>query len=417
MIKKFFLTVFLVLLCVAFLAGGFYYLKKYKNSKNALTVWTIQLKPAAAEIIEENISRFRQIHPQVKVIWVDIPIAEAQKRTLAAILGGNPPDLINLNPDFSLILAQRGALEYFSGEQGEKFIPSTLEMLKYEGKIFALPFYATSSITLYNKGVFDSCGYTQTPKSYEELVQIAQDLKNCSGIYPLAINLNENDSLAKILNKYGVNSFESEDEIKIAVFVYSMFNDLYKKNLISRDTLTINHREMSEKYMSKNAVFVVLGSNFLNMVKENAPGVYLQSDIYEQLKPESGKYDIALMNLVIPKYAKNKALAREFANLLTNTESQLKLAKLTNVIPANKEALEDEYFSQCESDLGAKARCIGIEQLKNSGNRDFGVKNKKEINEAINKTAEKILLNPDITDKEIEKEVRALAKRIEELRA
>ena len=417
MIRKFFLTVSLALLCTIILTGGFFYYKKQKNRNNEFTIWTIQLKPVAQEIIEKNISYFKQVHPQIKVVWVDIPIAEAQKRTLAAILGKNPPDLINLNPDFSLILAQRGALEYFSEKESERFIPSTVEMLKYKGKIFALPFYATSSITLYNKEILNSCGYLTPPKTYEELAQIAQNLKNCSGIYPLAINLNENDSLAKILNKYGINSFENEEEIKKAVFVYSMFNDLYKKNLISKDTLTINHREMAEKYMSKNALFVVLGSNFLNMVKENAPEIYLKSDVCEQLKPKEGKYDISLMNLIIPKYAKNKALAHEFANLLTDDKTQLELAKLTNVIPTNKETLEDEYFSQCEENLAAKARCMGIEQLKNSGNKDFGVQNKKEINEAINKTAEKIILDPNITKEGIEKEVRALAEKIREFRA
>ena len=195
-----------------------------------------------------------------------------------------------------------------------------------------------------------------------------------------------------------------------------MFNDLYKKNLISKDTLTINHREMAEKYMSGNALFVVLGSNFLNMVKENAPQIYSQSDISAQLLGDSQKYDVALMNFVIPKYAKHKSLAHEFANLLTGEDAQIKLAKLTNVIPVNKEALKNEYFSQCSSDLIAKARCESIKQLENSGNKDFGVQNKKEINDAINKTAETILLDSSITEKSIENKVKELAKTIKRLK-
>ena len=417
MLKKFFLLILFAAFCAFAAAGGYYYHKKYETRKKEFTVWTIQLKPVATEIMEENISFFKQIHPGIKVNWVDIPIAEAQKRTLAAVLGGNPPDLINLNPDFSLILAQRGALEYFSEEEGKKFSKSALDILRYDGKIFALPFYATSSITLYNKALFNACGYYNVPRTYEELAAIAPDLKKCAKTYPFAINLNENDSLAKILNKYGVNTFESEDEIQKAIFVYKMFNELYKNNLISKDTLTITHREAAEKYMSNSTIFVVLGSNFLNMVKENAPETYSKSDISEQLKSKDGAYDVALMNFVIPKYARHEVLAHEFAHLLTDKESQLKLAKLTNVIPVNKEALNDEYFKICTGDLSTKARCTSIKQLENSGNRDFGGQNKKEINDAINKTAEKILLNPSITDEGLEKEVRALAKKIKELRA
>ena len=412
MLKKFFLTALLILI---FAAGALFYIKN-KDSREEFTLWTIQLKPVATQVIEDTIREFEITHPEINVIWVDIPISEAQKRTLASILGGNPPDLINLNPDFSVILAQRGALDYFSEEEAKKLSKSATDMLRYEDKIFALPFYATSSVTLYNTQTYNSCGFSEVPKTYEELYNIAPQLKNCSNIYPLAINLNENDSLAKILNKYGINTFESEEEIQKAIFVYEMFNDMYKKNLISKDTLNINHREMAEKYMSNNASFVVLGSNFLNMVKENAPEIYTKSDISTQLTSKGGKENIALMNLIIPKYATHKALAHEFAALLTDKKAQIELAKLTNVIPINEDALNDDYFSKCDTDIIAKARCESIKQLSNSGNKDFGSRNKKEINDAINKTAEKILLNNSITKAQIEKEVRALAKRVNELR-
>ena len=411
MIKKFFILA--VIIGIIF---GFSKLNLQQTSqKKEFVLWTIQLKPVAQEIIEENIEKFEKKHPDYKVVWVDIPIAEAQKRTLAAILGGNPPDLVNLNPDFSVILAQKGALEYFSEQEGEKFEPSSIDLLRYEDKIYALPFYATSSITLYNKELYNSCGYNNPPKTYDELSEIAQNLKACSKIYPFAINLNENDSLAKILNKYNVSEFSDEKDFKNTLFVYKMFDEMYKNNLISKDTLTINHREMAEKYMSENALFVVLGSNFINMVKENAPEVYKKSDVSEQLLGKSGKYDISLMNFIIPKRSKNKALAHEFADLITDEASQIKLAKLTNVIPLNSKALEDEYFSQCEYDLMSKAKCISIKQLKSSGNKDFGVQNKKEINENINKTAELILLN-NLDEKTIEAKITKLAQKINELK-
>ena len=241
---------FIAALLILFLLAGIFVFYKRQNKKKEFTLWTIQLKPVAQSVIEKSIKDFEKLHPETKVIWVDIPISEAQKRTLASILGGNPPDLINLNPDFSVILAQRGALDYFSEEETKKLSKSATDMLRYEDKIFALPFYATSSVTLYNAQTYNKCGFSEVPKTYEELYNIAPQLKNCSNIYPLAINLNENDSLAKILNKYGINAFESEEEIQRAIFVYEMFNDMYKKNLISKDTLNINHREMAEKYMS-----------------------------------------------------------------------------------------------------------------------------------------------------------------------
>ena len=44
-----------------------------------------------------------------------------------------------------------------------------------------------------------------------------------------------------------------------------MFNDMYKRGYIPKDSLTINHREMIEKYMSNQALVIVAGSNFIKI--------------------------------------------------------------------------------------------------------------------------------------------------------
>ena len=53
------------------------------------------------------IRTYEKEHPNVRIKWVDVPFSEGEKRTLAAVMTDNPPDLINLNPDFSAILAQK----------------------------------------------------------------------------------------------------------------------------------------------------------------------------------------------------------------------------------------------------------------------------------------------------------------------
>ena len=145
--------------------------------------------------------------------------------------------------------------------------------------------------------------------------------------------------------------------------------------------------------MSGQTDIIITGSNFINKIKQGAPDIYKNSAIAPQITGKNGKYDISLMNLIIPKKAKNKGLAKEFAYLLTSKENQLELAKLTNVLPANKYALEDIYFKNCSSDLIDSARCISAKQLDNLSIKDFGSENKKTKNEAINKALEEILLN------------------------
>ena len=391
MIKKFIL--FVIVLVLIF--GGVFLLDKhFKNNdtRKKFTFWSIQLKPIYEKQINKIILEFERKHPDYKVVWVDIPIQEAQKRTLASILSSSTPDLINLNPEFSYILAQKNALLFFDESELVDFHSGLVDRLKYKNKIYGIPFYATSAVTLYNKNIFDKCGI-EFVKSYDELYKIAPQLKSCSNIAPFVASLNEGDTLYKILNKYNVEKFKTEIEKEKTIQIYSLFNEMYKNKLIPEDTLTINHREMIEKYMSNQALVVVTGSNFIKMVKQNAPDIYAKSAIANQLVGDNKKYDVSLMNLVIPKKSSNKELAREFAFTLTNAQNQLELAKKTNVLPANKNALLNDYFKVCSYDLEDKSRCVSVEQLDNLMPNKVEILDKKSLNEVINRALEEILLD------------------------
>ncbi len=380
MVKK---SVFIIGFLILIL-GLFFVFQNKKNEEKTFSFWTIQLKAPAGDIINKNIEKFKKLHPDIKVVWVDIPIAEAQKRTIASILGGNPPDLINLNPEFSLSLAQKNTLEFFNENDAKNFNEGLVNKLKYDNKIYALPFYATSAVTILNKEKFKNCKINL--KTYDDILK----LSSCKNPPIFGASLNEGDSFSKILNKYGVNSKTLNE--KSLENVYFKFFDMNKDGLLLKDTLTITHRENIEKYMSGSASFIVAGSNFISMIKENAPEIYNNSILLPQLTGSNGEYDISIMNFIIPKKAKNKELAKEFINLISDYESQMALAKKTNVLPANKIALNDDYFKNCGSELMENARCIAAKQLNNPIKNDFGYKNKKEINDTINNYLEILLL-------------------------
>ena len=79
------------------------------NNKTVITFWTLQLG-TFDKYINNIISEYEKENKSVKIKWVDVPYSEGEKRTLAAILSDNTPDLINLTPDFSVLLAQKKAL-------------------------------------------------------------------------------------------------------------------------------------------------------------------------------------------------------------------------------------------------------------------------------------------------------------------
>lgn len=368
---------------------------RQETSQKEITVWTLQMGDFA-DYMYKVIRSYEKSHPNIQIKWVDVPFSEGEKRTLAAVMTDNPPDLINLNPDFSALLAQKGTLEEIPLEASEGFNPEIIKALTYNEKLYSIPWYATSAITIYNKDLFNKSGILRLPKTYKELASISEKIKTNTGAYAYLPTITENDTMMKILNKYGVSELSdlnSEQSIK----VFDMFKDLYKKDLIPPETITMTHREALEQFMAGKIVFYQGGSNFLNMIKENAPSIYEQTDVTEQFKGPVGQNDISVMNFVIPKRAKMKKEALEFCLYLTNAQNQLELARMTNIIATNSEALNDKFYND-NSDLISKARSISAKQLNHIYPQMKQRQGQKEINNAVNNAVQTILLDKSSTE-------------------
>ena len=367
-----------------------------KTSGNEVIFWTLQMSDFSS-YMNKIIKDFESQNPEIKIKWVDVPFSEGEKRTLASVLSDNPPDLINLNPDFSALLAQRGALyeidESFTGQFNKDIINS----LKYNGKLYSLPWYATSAITIYNKNLLSKSG-AQLPETFEDLGKIAPLIKEKTGAYVLLPNITENDTMLRILNKYGVTALNINSRQSVEVFDY--FKNLYVNSLIPKESVTQTHREALEKYMAEQIVFFQAGANFLNMIKENAPSAYKNTDVAPQITGRLGQNDFSLMNFVIPLRAKHKDEALKFALFLTNYENQLELAKLTNVLAVNEKTLKDDFYNYYDkNDLMAKARVISAKQLNKIEPSFKTMKDQKEINTIVNTAVQQILLNKNTTEK------------------
>lgn len=366
-----------------------------KTSDNEVIFWTLQMGDFSS-YMNKVIKEFEAENPEIKIKWIDVPFSEGEKRTLASVLSDNPPDLINLNPDFSVLLAQRGALYEIDEKYVAQFNKPIINSLKLNGKLYSLPWYATSAVTIYNKKLFKESG-VKMPSTYEDLAEIAPLIKENTNAFVMLPNITENDTMLRILNKYGINSAQNINS-KQSEEVFNLFKELYQKNLIPKESITQTHREALEKYMAENIVFFQAGANFLTMIKENAPSTYENTDVSPQLTGKLGQYDFSLMNFVIPLKAKHKNEALKFALFLTNSENQLELAKLTNVLAVNEQTLKDEYYKTYDkNDLMAKARVISAKQLYNIEPAMKPEKNQKEINTLINTAVQQILINKNTT--------------------
>ena len=199
--------------------------KKTADNRTEVVVWTLQMANFS-DYINGIIKEYETLNPNIKIKWIDVPFSEGEKRTLASILSNNPPDLVNLNPDFSAILAQKGALEPIDENKLSEFNPDVVKSLKYKGNLYAVPWYATSAVTIYNKSLFGKSG-VKLPKTFDELANISRIIKVKTGAFAYFPTITENDTMLKILNKYGVgvDNINSDDSVK----VFDMYKNLYQQ--------------------------------------------------------------------------------------------------------------------------------------------------------------------------------------------
>ncbi len=385
----------IVIASTLILITGVFFAFRSKHVDNEVVFWTLQMNDFAP-YVNGVISEFEKENPSIKIKWVDVPFSEGEKRTLASVLSDNPPDLVNLNPDFSSTLAHKGALYEIPKAETEQFNQEIMDALKVDGKIYSIPWYATSAITIYNKNILKKSGI-YIPKTYSNLEKLAPLVRKNANAYIMLPNITENDTMLKILNKYGVFGVDKINSNKSAE-VFEMFKNLYIKDLIPKESITMTLQESLEKYMSGNILLINAGPNFLNMIKENAPATYEVTDVAPQITGELGQNDFSLMNFVIPLRSKHRDEALKFALFLTNEKNQLELAKLTNVLATNEKALKSDFYTKYDdNNLEAKARVISANQLNKIQPAFKTQKGQKDINNIINNAVQSVLLNKNET--------------------
>lgn len=336
-----------------------------------LEFWTLQML-GFSDYIEEIIAEYESNHPGIKIKWVDVPFSEGEKKALTSMLAKHTPDVINLNPDFSAVLANRSALlnmnEWVDPVQKSSYLPVSWDAASLGVHAFGLPWYLTSSVTLYNKELLRFTSFDSPPKTYEEMAEMAQILKTKSDNYLLMPILSEGGRFFRFLKKRGIKIGDFSHKFVFADsgagIELRFWVDMYRKNLIPKESIIEGQQSAVDRYQSGTLAMLLTGPNFLNIVKENSPQVFKATDVAPQFPAKSDFMDFSEMILVVPKRTSHPREAVDFALFVTNPQNTFKLSELAPVLPPHGKILNSDIFKQIDSsDLLVKARSISAQQM------------------------------------------------------
>lgn len=338
--------------------------------------WTMQLKPTFELYVNGLIARWEQAHPGVKVSWVDLPASEIENKTLTAAASGKAPDLVNLNPMFANKLASAKALAPLTldADLKAKYYDAAWEANTVDGQVVGLPWYLSTSVTLYNTELWKKAGLKDGawPRTFQALGEAARTIKAKTGQVGFMPPFGDRGKFMEILAAENVPLLAPDRKkaafaTPLGVAVLGFWADLYKEGVIPKESLTQGHREAIDRFQAGQTAVFPAGPQFLGIVKQNSPKLYAKLAVGPQVTGASGKIGVGVMNLVIPQASTQQALALDLAKFVTSGENQLAFCKLVPILPSVKDAARDPFFqAKAGAALEDQARALAAQQLRDA---------------------------------------------------
>jgi putative chitobiose transport system substrate-binding protein len=381
-----------------------------EKGKATIEFWTMQLQPKFTDYFNGMIKTFEKENPAIAVKWVDVPWTAMQSKILTAVSSQTAPDVVNLNPDFAAQLAGRNAWLDLDSKVDAKvrseYLPNIWKASTLNGKTFGLPWYLTSRVAIYNKDIFQKAGLKNPPSTYAELATDAKIIKEKTGKYAFFMTAAPGDS-GEILESFvqmGVKLIDAQGRAAFntvegkAAFQY--WANLYQQKLVPLEITTEGHRHGVELYQSGQTALLSSSPEFLGGIATDAPDIAKVSVAAPQITGSTGKKNVAVMNVVIPKNTKQPDAAVKFAVFLTNPKNQLSFAKAANVLPSTLTSLQDSYFSKVNADATSidKARVVSAGQMKQAEVLVPTLKDIKSLQKILYENLQAVMLKQKTAD-------------------
>jgi sorbitol/mannitol transport system substrate-binding protein len=165
-------------------------------------------------------SKFEEQNPDIKLNWVVVEENVLRQRVTTDVSQGSGQfDLVYLGLYEAPIFAKRGWLRPIENVPDsydlEDVFKSIRDGLSYNGKLYALPFNAESSMLMYRKDLFEAKGLTMPDQpTYDDIVKFAGALTDkAKGIYGITLRgkpgWGENMAFVDtLLNTFGATWFD-----------------------------------------------------------------------------------------------------------------------------------------------------------------------------------------------------------------
>ncbi|MBN3905540.1 MAG: ABC transporter substrate-binding protein [Nostoc sp. NMS1] len=145
-----------------------------------LSLWQSINPPANRDVFNKLVNKFNQTHTDIQVESIFVGQPQLPK-ILTAVVGNAPPDILSFDPQLTGQFRELGAIRPLEDwleklPLNSEISPNLLEELKLDGHLWSIPLYTSNLGIFYRPKLFQAAGITETPKTWEELREVAKKL-------------------------------------------------------------------------------------------------------------------------------------------------------------------------------------------------------------------------------------------------
>ncbi|OYN98195.1 hypothetical protein CGZ95_13435 [Enemella evansiae] len=139
------------------------------------------------QLVEQNLARFMQRNPQIRVEYTPITSAQFIQKITAEFMGGSGPDAMYMYDDYLASAVEAEWLQPIDGLPGvdriyEAIYPVNAQAMSYAGRRWGVPYYTDSTCLTYNRRMLDQAGIKAPPRSLEELEAQCLTIRDRTGM-------------------------------------------------------------------------------------------------------------------------------------------------------------------------------------------------------------------------------------------
>lgn len=223
------------------------------GSDDGITLRFLTLQDWTPEYFAPMLDAYKQIKPKVSFEFECYPFQEMLQIIQVKMSAGDTNyDMLSVDGPLNQNYAYRGFLlpmdSYLTQKDKDAIIPSSIDAMTYNGKIYSAPMATASCMIYYNKDLFDQAGIAYPSESlkdrmtWEEVIDISQKLmesinpKRDNGTYAIALEqIVHTYNIMPLVNSLGGKGvgedgltvdgvINSEPWIKAMTFYGNMFN-------------------------------------------------------------------------------------------------------------------------------------------------------------------------------------------------